>query len=60
MNFGGLYQHTGGMCDAAEFHEAVDGMADDIVREEPALTVAMARQGVLMFILAMVIPSGNA
>ena len=45
-----MWQHTGGMCDAEEFHAAVDDMA----------SFYQAREGVLTLILAMIEPAGQA
>jgi hypothetical protein len=53
-------QHSGGMCDPAEFHAAIDKMTDEAAADVPELTWDETRKYVLLTVLWLLNPAGNA
>jgi hypothetical protein len=53
-------QHSGGMCDSVEFHAAIDKMTDEAAADVPELTWDETRKYVLMTVLWLLNPAGNA
>jgi hypothetical protein len=53
-------QHSGGMCDPVEFHAAIDKMTTEAHEEIPELSWDDTRKYVLMTVLWLLNPAGNA
>jgi hypothetical protein len=56
----GAIVHSGGMCDAAQFHNVIDAMAKDVHADLIGVSMEQARENVLMMVLMMVTPAGRA
>jgi hypothetical protein len=56
----GTIVHSGGMCDAAQFHAAIDEMSKEVHTDLIGVSMEQARENVLMMVLMMVTPAGRA
>jgi hypothetical protein len=52
--------HSGGMCDADDFHEKIDEMTAEVQRDIPDISAELARDSVLMTVLWLIEPAGRA
>jgi hypothetical protein len=56
----GAIVHSGGMCDSAQFHAAIDAMSKEVHADLIGVSMDQARENVLMMVLMMVTPAGRA
>jgi hypothetical protein len=55
-----LIPHSGGMCDPDAFHDAIDDMVLEVQRDIPDISPELARDSVLMTVLWLIEPAGQA